>query len=96
MAQHLSVRVPWKDNGYIGKVCNKLCYNNSCLKLKNITENRKDELEEELKGCKILGHETEIPCVSEGGCFMSKDTYCIPNIHPYKNNKNNKMHHNCF
>jgi len=50
MAQHLSVRIPWKDNGYDGLVCNKPCYNNACLRLKNIAENRNDKLEMELAG----------------------------------------------
>lgn len=84
MAQHLSIRVPWKDNGYTGLVCNKPCYNNSCLRLKNVADSRNDELEERLSGCPIAGHEAEIPCLSEGGCFMSKDTYSKITIHPYK------------
>jgi hypothetical protein len=46
MAQHLSVRVPWKDNGYSGLVCNKPCYNNACLRLSNIADSRNDELED--------------------------------------------------
>jgi len=85
MAQHLSIRVPWKDNGYSGLVCNKPCYNNSCLRLKNIADSRDDEAEENLAGCPIAGHETEIPCLSEGGCFMSQDTYSKMTVHPYKN-----------
>ena len=84
MAQHLSVRIPWKDNGYSGFVCNKPCYNNACLRLKNISGSRNDELEEQLKGCPIKGHEAEIPCLSEGGCFMSPDTYVKTTVHPYK------------
>ena len=44
MAQHISVRVPWKDNGYTGRVCNKPCYNNACLRLKNIADSRDDSL----------------------------------------------------
>lgn len=84
MAQHLSVRIPWKDNGYNGFVCNKPCYNNACLRLKNIAGARDDQLEESLKGCPIKGHESEIPCLSEGGCFMSPDTYIKMSIHPYK------------
>ena len=63
MAQHLSIRVPWKDNGYNGLVCDKPCYNNACLKLKNIADKRDDELEDGLKGCPIKGHEAEIPCL---------------------------------
>ena len=84
MTQHLSVRIPWKDNGYSGFVCNKPCYNNSCLRLKNIASNRNDELEEGLHGCPIKGHEAEIPCLPEGGCFMSSERYVRMSVHPYK------------
>ena len=91
MAQHLSVRIPWKDNGYSGFVCNKPCYNNSCLRLKNISGSRDDALEEKLSGCAIKGHEAEIPCLSEGGCFMSPERYIKTTIHPYKAG-NNKSH----
>ena len=84
MAQHLSVRVPWKDNGYSGLICDKPCYNNACLRLSNIADSRNDELEDSLRGCPILGHEMEIPCLSEGGCFMSADTYRKITVHPYK------------
>ena len=85
MAQHLSIRVPWKDNGYSGFVCDKPCYNNACLRLRNICDNKNDKLEETLKGCLIAGHEHEIPCVSEGGVFMSANQHFRVNIHPYKN-----------
>lgn len=94
MAQHLSIRVPWKDNGYTGLVCNKPCYNNACLRLKNVADSRNDELEESLSGCPIAGHETEIPCLSEGGCFMSKDTYSKITVHPYR--KGNSGTHGHF
>lgn len=91
MAQHISIRVPWKDNGYSGKVCDKPCFNTSCMRLKNIAENKDDSIEENLCGQSIKGHETEIPCLSEGGCFMSKDEYTKATIHPYKA-KNPKTH----
>lgn len=94
MAQHLSVRVPWKDNGYSGLICDKPCYNNACLRLSNIASNRNDELEDSLRGCPILGHEKEIPCLSEGGCFMSSETYKKTIIHPYK--KGNSGSHGHF
>ncbi|MCM1541762.1 MAG: AAA family ATPase [Blautia sp.] len=84
MAQHISIRVPWKDNGYAGLVCEKPCYNNACLRLKNIAGGRDDELERELAGCPIAGHEEEIPCLSEGGCFMSSCAYMRIEEHPYK------------
>ena len=83
MTQHLSVRIPWKDNGYSGVVCNKPCFNNSCLRLKNIAGERDDNYETTIAGKKIKGHENEIPCVNEGGCFMSEDTYIRTTVHPY-------------
>ena len=94
MAQHISVRVPWKDNGYTGRVCDKPCYNIACLRLKNIANSRNDSLEESLHGYPILGHEKEIPCLSEGGCFMSSDTYTKTTVHPYK--KGNSGTHGHF
>jgi hypothetical protein len=45
MAQHISIRIPWKDNGYNGLVCDEPCYNNSCMRLANIHQNRDDEFE---------------------------------------------------
>ena len=90
MPQHISIRVPWKDNGYTGLVCEKPCYNTACMKLKNIAKNKKDDFEANLAGQSIKGHETEIPCLSEGGCFMSEDTFSKNEIHPYKDNKTHK------
>ena len=94
MAQHISIRIPWKDNGYDGKVCNKPCFNTSCLRLKNIAENRDDEKEDAMRGQPICGHEAEIPCLSEGGCFMSPEKYVKMTIHPYA--KNNSQTHGHF
>ncbi len=94
MAQHLSVRVPWKDNGYTGLVCDKPCFNNACLRLSNIADSRDDEFETSLSGHPILGHEAKIPCLSEGGCFMSKESYTKTTVHPYK--KGNSGSHGHF
>ena len=91
MAQHISIRVPWKDNGYDGKICDKPCLNSSCLRLKSISENRDDEFEKGLAGCSLKGHEEEIPCLTEGGCFMSPDEYHKTEVHPYKK-RNSKTH----
>jgi hypothetical protein len=91
LAQHLSIRIPWKDNGYNGLVCDKPCYNNACLRLANIVGSRNDEREEELAGCPMSGHEAELPCISEGGAFMSAVSYRRITVHPYKTN-NSKSH----
>ena len=91
MAQHLSVRIPWKDNGYDGLVCEKPCYNNACLRLANIALSRDDEREMELAGKPMRGHEADLPCNSEGAAFMSPDTHFKTTVHPYKRN-NSKSH----
>ena len=94
MSGHLSIRIPWKDNGYDGLVCEKPCYNNACLRLANIAENRDDAREMELAGCPMKGHEAELPCISEGGAFMSSETHSKVSVHPYK--KNNPKTHGHF
>ena len=94
MAQHISIRVPWKDNEYTGLVCEKPCFNTSCMRLKNIAENKDDSKEHSLAGQSIKGHEKEIPCLSEGGCFMSDESFSKTTVHPYK--KNNPKTHGHF
>lgn len=69
MAQHISIRVPWKDNGYSGKICEKPCSNTSCIRLKNIAKNKDDTNEAALAGQSIKWHEDKISCLSEGGYF---------------------------
>ena len=93
MAQHLSIRIPWKDNGYHGLVCDKPCYNNACLRLKNIADSRDDEFETKLAGRPIAGHEQVIPCVSEGSVFMSANTHSKTSIHPYKESNSSTHGH---
>lgn len=86
MAQHLSIRVPWHDNGYCGKVCCNPKYNNSCLRLKGIADNRDDNYEmlPNVAGCPMTDHEQKIPCISEGGAFMSEIELVRTSVHPYK------------
>ena len=43
---HLSVRVPWHDRRWDGHICSAPSNNNSCLVLKAISENRKDDAED--------------------------------------------------
>ncbi len=84
MVQHLSIRIPWKDNGYDGRVCDDPLRNNDCLRLTNIAKNRDDQFEVGLRGCPIAGQEGQIPCVAEGGVFMSPTEHSRTVIHPYK------------
>lgn len=94
MAQHISVRVPWHDNGWNGTICAYPGENNSCLRLKNIYENRNDVEEKEICG-KCMEHlEEKIPCIGEGSAFMSDKELVKTTVHPYK--KNNKKTHGHF
>ena len=83
MIQNITVRVPWTDNGWCGKVCNKPCENMSCLRLKNIYENKDDATEAKIAGCDISGHESELPCIAEGVAFMSDKPITRMVNHPY-------------
>lgn len=84
MAQHISVRVPWHDNGWNGEVCKQPACNSSCLRLVNIYENRKDSLEDSICGECMAGHEADLPCIGEGSAFMSSVELVKTTIHPYK------------
>ena len=85
MARHISLRVPWHDNGWNGCVCSYPRENQSCLRLKNIYENRDDKLEEEFCECELCNLEcvAQIPCMREGGAFMSPEEISITVEHPY-------------
>lgn len=84
MAQHISIRVPWHDNGWNGTVCEHPCDNNSCLRLKNISENRDDQYEKSICGECMQGYEDELPCLSEGAAFMNATDLTCYTVHPYK------------
>lgn len=86
MSQHISIRVPWHDNGWKGYVCKEPSSNISCLKLKNILENRNDDFECNICGQCMAEHEDELPCVGEGGAFMSDQELFKTTVHPYKQN----------
>lgn len=86
MAQHISVRVPWHDDGWKGSVCKEPSANMSCLKLKNIMENRDDAFECSICGQCMAEQEEKLPCISEGGAFMSDQSLHKETVHPYKQN----------
>ena len=86
MAQHISIRVPWHDDGWKGSVCKEPSANMACLKLKNIIENRDDAFECSICGQCMVEHEEKLPCISEGGAFMSDQELHKDTVHPYKQN----------
>jgi hypothetical protein len=70
---HLSVRVPWQDTKWDGRVCSDPANNQSCVVLKAIAENKQDILEEGCKGVWIhdLTDDAKPPCIKERVTFLS-------------------------
>ena len=94
MAQHISVRVPWHDNGWNGTVCRFPGENHACLRLKNIYENRNDVDEVDICGQCMEHLEEKLPCIGEGSAFMSEKDLVKTTVHPYK--KSNPGTHGHF
>lgn len=93
--QHVSIRVPWHDAGWNGSVCDGPSRNTSCLKLKNIFEN-KDERAEELVAGKSIEHldQTQLPpCVKERATFMADFSFTRVHEHPYVKHNNETHSH---
>lgn len=83
--RHISIRVPWHDTGWEGRVCAAPRLNGSCLKLKRIAEDRDDAAEEAVAGRRL----DELPqaqwpaCVAERMGFMAPFEVVRMADHPY-------------
>lgn len=84
--KHLSIRVPWHDTGWDGKVCANPSLNGSCLKLKRIGQERNDAAEEAVAGQSLadLSQDQWPCCVAERVAFMSPFEYTRVANHPYR------------
>lgn len=83
--RHLSIRVPWHDNGWNGTVCNHVKGNAACLVLGEVREKRDDDQEEGNAG-KTLEQldEAKWPaCIGERATFMSPFAFDRTVAHPY-------------
>lgn len=83
--KHLSIRVPWHDLGWDGRICEHPCLNSSCLRLKRIGETRDDTNEEQCAGKPLSDlEEKDWPaCIAERGAFMAPFEYVRTVAHPY-------------
>lgn len=94
--KHVSIRVPWHDTGWEGRVCAAPRLNGSCLKLKRIAEDRDDAAEEAVAG-KCLD---ELPqakwpaCTAERMGFMAPFEVVRMANHPY--NRGPETNHGHF
>lgn len=91
--QHLSVRVPWHDSGWNGKVCCHPRDNGSCMFLPRINESKDVDEEEDMAGKWM--HELKPaqlpPCVGEKVHFMSPHAIYKKVNHPYSKNDGNSQ-----
>lgn len=83
--RHISIRVPWNDTDWTGRVCCKPGDNISCLILPHIRETRDDTKETLLSGRSWLDlDDGQFPaCMSERGAFMAPYSYSRTLSHPY-------------
>ena len=89
--RHLSVRVPWHDAAWNGKVCCNPRDNGSCMFLPRINESKNADQEEIIADTWLheLEQEKLPPCVSEKVHFMSPHKIYKKVHHPYSKNENN-------
>jgi hypothetical protein len=69
--RHVSVRVPWHDSGWNGRVCMDPRSNGACIALKRTAESRDDDYEEHHAGKWFGDLKTPPPCLAERGTFLS-------------------------
>lgn len=83
--RHLSIRVPWHDQGWNGCVCKNPAGNAACLVLKGIGQKRNDPAEMKHRGQSIeLVADIERPCcIGERGFFMAPFEFTRMKSHPY-------------
>ena len=83
--RHISLRVPWHDASWDGRVCANPRLNSSCLKLRRIAEGRDDAAEEKIKTLLFsdLPAEKWPCCVGERVSFLAPFEITRSTNHPY-------------
>lgn len=92
---HLSVRVPWNDLDWTGRVCAAPGANHACSVLPSIKDNKNTTLEAGLAGrpWQELEHDDLPPCVTERGGFMRGQPFLYERTHPYTRQKSRSHAH---
>lgn len=84
-AAHLTVRVPWNDVAWDGRVCKQPGANHSCTVLSRIAEEKNSDDEERI--ARTPWSELDAgelpPCVLERGGFMRTSELSVVRTHPY-------------
>lgn len=82
--KHVSVRVPWHDAGWSGRICRNPLGNTSCLALSRIGDTRDDAWETDQADTAFDPEGVRLPpCADERGAFMADTGYSRRVRHPY-------------
>lgn len=83
--RQLSIRVPWHDSGWAGRVCQAPQQDGACLILKRIAESRDDRADQTLadRPIKDLSQEKWPCCVAERSAIMGDFEYTRTASHSY-------------
>jgi ATP-dependent exoDNAse (exonuclease V) alpha subunit len=94
--RHISIRVPWHDTGWDGRVCAMPHLNGACLKLKRIAEGKDDHAEKAIAGKSLneLPQEKWPCCIGERMSFMASFEFTTTKNHPY--NRDSECAHSHF
>lgn len=85
--QHISIRVPWHDSGWSGRVCANPKGNTHCIALPRIGDTRDDDWEQSVAGQAFDAEGRRLPaCAAERGAFMAEFAYERRFPHPYSRN----------
>lgn len=83
---HLSVRIPWHDTDWTGRVCAAPAANHACTALPNVLESKDADDEETLAGLAwrdIEDRKRLPPCIAERGGFMRTSPFDYYREHEY-------------
>lgn len=89
--QHFSTRIPWKDNGFEGRIDNNPKYNIAAHIIPNIATSRDLDFEEKNKGKAYseVGSINMQSWITENAAFMCDHSLTLKMNHPYKSSKKN-------
>jgi hypothetical protein len=86
VTDHLTVRVPWHDSRWNGRICSAPSKNAFCVDLDRIRLQRDDAAEEAVAERPIwtLDSAQHPPCIAESGMFMNDQEWWRLFRHPYQ------------
>jgi hypothetical protein len=83
--QNITIRVPWHDTGWTGRVCKKPSVNTSCIALSRIAKKKCAQQDDFVTpGFDQLEQALLPPCVEERVGFLSGHDLLLKKQHPYK------------